>query len=125
MYDVEVSGPFFQPGADIVTAAYVRRAEERVAEAAETRVNTLEHVYFKKPTGYYERHTTTRAMADYHLVTDSGVIYGPWLEGEGSRNFPVTRFKGYAIFRTVAQSMDRRAVQVADPVIHDLCEVLD
>lgn len=125
MYDVIMTGPFFEPGADLVAQLYIKRAEERVAEAVETRVNMLEHVYFKRPTGYYERHTTTRAMADYHLVTDSGVIYGPWLEGTGSRNFPVTRFKGYAIFRTVAQSMDRRAVQVADPVIRDLCKVLD
>jgi hypothetical protein len=45
-------------------------------------------------------------------VTDSGVIYGPWLEGTGSRN-RTTRFKGYATFRKAAQELDRRAFRIA------------
>uniref|UniRef100_UPI00366DD9F3 hypothetical protein n=1 Tax=Paenibacillus chitinolyticus TaxID=79263 RepID=UPI00366DD9F3 len=30
-----------------------------------------------------------------HIVTDGGVVYGPWLAGVGSRNYPVTKFQGY------------------------------
>jgi hypothetical protein len=32
-------------------------------------------------------------------------VYGPWLEGVGSRNFPVTRFRGYHAFRVAAQEL--------------------
>ncbi|MDY7101558.1 MAG: hypothetical protein S0880_10260 [Actinomycetota bacterium] len=33
-------------------------------------------------------------------VHDNRVIYGPWLEGVGSRN-RTTRFKGYRVWRTI------------------------
>lgn len=36
------------------------------------------------------------------LITDGGVIYGPWLEGTSSRN-ETTRFKGYASFRKTVE----------------------
>lgn len=41
------------------------------------------------------------------VVYDSGIVYGPWLEGVSSRNAR-TRFKGYAMFRNATQDIDRR-----------------
>lgn len=38
---------------------------------------------------------------------DYQIVYGPWLEGVGSRNAPVTRFRGYASFRKAAQTLER------------------
>lgn len=40
------------------------------------------------------------------FVAGPGAIYGPWLEGTGSRN-QTTRFKGYSSFRKTAQWLDK------------------
>lgn len=40
------------------------------------------------------------------IIHDSRVVYGPWLEGIGSRN-ETSRFKGYAMFRNAHQQVER------------------
>lgn len=62
----------------------------------------------KKQTPYYR--TRIRVQRDFPgaKITDQGVVYGPWLEGIGSRNFPTTRFKGYATFRKTTQMIQAR-----------------
>jgi len=50
------------------------------------------------------------------IVTGEDVIYHWWLEGVGSRNFPVTRFKGYGTFRITAEALRRRASEVSQRV---------
>ena len=64
-------------------------------------------------TGNYRRnmHSEVRNLAGF--ITDSGVIYGPWLEGVGSRN-ATTRFKGYSMFRRTAQHLGAMAYEVAE-----------
>jgi hypothetical protein len=78
---------------------------QEVDRAIHDRLRTV----LKHPTGNYERHIQVRQEGGHHDVDDSNIIYGPWLEGTGSRNFPKTRFKGYATFRKVAQALDRKA----------------
>jgi hypothetical protein len=43
------------------------------------------------------------------MVLRNPVIYNNWLEGEGSRNFPKTRFRGYRIWRRTFQALEARA----------------
>ena len=43
------------------------------------------------------------------IIWDSGVVYGPWLEGVGSRN-ETSRFKGYRMFRKA-----NNALRIAAP----------
>ena len=59
-------------------------------------------------TGNYRRHLSSTTKDLNAFITDGGVIYGPWLEGVGSRN-KVTRFKGYASFRRTAGWMRKQA----------------
>ncbi len=74
----------------------------------------LGHV-LRHPTGYYESQVRTEMRSDSEaFVTDGGVVYGPWLEGTGSRN-ETTRFKGYRTFRTIAQELDARATELVEP----------
>jgi hypothetical protein len=40
------------------------------------------------PTGYYQSKITVERAGTGYRVTDQGVVYGPWLEGTGSRNAP-------------------------------------
>jgi len=45
------------------------------------------------------------------LITDGGVVYGPWLEGISSRNM-TTRFKGYMTFRKTSQELEKKSREV-------------
>jgi hypothetical protein len=93
-------------------------AREDIAEFAEEHALALMGAYFKHPTGYYEsRVTTTRVSSDVSLVHDQGVVYGPWLEGVGSRNVPVTRFAGYSHWRQTKTVAQARAPQIAERTV--------
>lgn len=129
MAGVELRGTFFSAGEPYVTKAYLHKAQDKVAREAERKVHAFQSLLFRyqssPPTGYAARHIVNRDMGSQHLITDSGIVYGPWLEGVGSRNFPKTRFKGYAIFRRTTKDVDNRAVHIATPVIKEMCEAFD
>lgn len=67
----------------------------------------------KKQTPYYRTRVTVERSRGGYIVTDQGVIYGPWLEGTGSRNYPATRFRGYSTFRRTKALVDRDANRIA------------
>jgi len=69
---------------------------------------------FKEPTGYYEAHVEADHLDKFGWIHDNLVVYGPWLEGLGSRNFPVTRFKGYWSFKKVSEALQRKAADIAE-----------
>lgn len=120
MADVEVtvSGPLFDGRAARELAAYADEAREQIAEFGEERVLNLMGLAFRNPTGYYESNVRTeRVSADVSRVHDSGVVYGPWLEGVGSRNFPVTRFKGYEHWRRTKALVALRAPEIAQRLL--------
>jgi hypothetical protein len=109
-------GPLFDGRAAHAVRDYTSAAAREVGETAEDLVRAAAKV-FRHPTGYYESQiTVNRASANAYLVTDNDVVYGPWLEGVGSRN-RTTRFKGYHFWRLAAQQADRRAVPVAERVL--------
>lgn len=91
------------------------------AEAAVTK-RTLVEVHrelgrvLQHPTGYYESRVVADLTSHPPAVHDSGVVYGPWLEGIGSRN-ATTRFKGYHTFRRIAQRMNGQVVSVVGPIM--------
>jgi hypothetical protein len=62
-------------------------------------------------TGNYRRNISTTITGLNAVITDGGVIYGPWLEGVSSRN-TTTRFKGYASFRRVGQWVEKQQMRV-------------
>lgn len=67
-------------------------------------------------TPYYRLQVEARPEPPGWKITDQGVIYGPWLEGTGSRN-RTTRFKGYSTFRRTVQQINARAEAVGQPVV--------
>lgn len=123
--DVKVSGSVFAPGVAIAISAATHKGQDKLARNAQALILRLQRFYFKQPTGYEARHTLIRDMVSHHLVFSSNVTYGPWLEGNGSRNYPVTRFPGYHIYRKVAQQIDRSAVDTVNPIIREACERLN
>lgn len=85
-------GPMFDGRARRVLNAYVDHLERRLAEEGLSILRGEMHRVFRNPTGYYESRCK---VEDGRHITDSRVVYGPWLAGIGSRNYPVTKFKGY------------------------------
>lgn len=70
----------------------------------------------KEPTGYYESRIKKERQQDNWMVTDSGVVYGPWLEGTGSRN-QISRFKGYRTFQMTKRELDQKKVSIAASIV--------
>jgi len=86
---------------------YIDELEENAAEKALADIKDIYHMSFRHPTGFYE--SNVRVSNSGTEVTDggySGPVYGPWLEGVGSRN-ATTRFKGYHAFRIAAEKVQR------------------
>lgn len=112
------SGPWFDGRAARAMERACDDALDDTAAYAEERVLMGTSANFKTRTPYYEnRITTERVSSEVSLVHDQGVIYGPWLEGVGSRNSPVTRFKGYRHWRAAKQAVARRGPQIAEAAV--------
>ncbi|MFD5697445.1 hypothetical protein [Streptomyces lasiicapitis] len=115
---VDASGPLFDGRAARAMQDACDDAREDIAEFAEEHALALMGAAFRHPTGYYEsRVTTTRVSGDTSLVHDQGVVYGPWLEGVGSRNSPVTRFPGYFHWRRTKALVAARGPQIAERAV--------
>ena len=114
---VKTSGPLFDGHAGPVLAKMAADCQTEVAKAAEDVWQTYMDVSFRNPTGYYQSHINIARRSQDLVVNDAGVIYGHWLEGTGSRNFPVTRFKGYASARRAEQYVDRIVPELCAPVV--------
>lgn len=114
--DVDTKGPLFNGEALLLLEGMTADIERVVASTGQAMV--LEHLadVLQHPTGFYESHVTTEPGGGDTQITDTGIVYGPWLEGVGSRNFPKTRFRGYATFRRVTQELDERAQGTAERV---------
>ena len=114
---VRAHGPVFDGTAARLITDYLQAATKEVSEEGDRLVHAHLKGVLKHPTGYYESQVQTepRGQTDYAVI-DSGVIYGPWLEGTGSRN-ATTRFKGYATFRKMTGQLDRQARSIAYRVL--------
>ncbi len=100
-----------------VVAGLQADAVDAVADRLHTVIQGNMRATFRNATGYYySRVVNERREATDRVVTDNGVIYGPWLEGVGRRN-QITRFKGYANFRRGMQQVGRQVPAIAEPVV--------
>lgn len=120
MADVEITmrGPLFDGRAAREFAAFADAAREEIAEFAEEHVLSLMGQDFREPTGYYESNIMTeRASADVSRVHDSGVVYGPWLEGVGTRNRARPGFPGYWHWRRTKDLLALRAPVMAQRLL--------
>lgn len=120
--DVDSKGPIFNGLAERAKEDFLREAVWEIAKEGRGDLGVQFIKVFREPTGYYEsRVEAVRPPAGpvpVARIHDNGVIYGFWLEGIGSRNYPVTRFRGYHSFRLVAAELQRKAVGIAQRVLH-------
>lgn len=92
-------------------------ARELSEEAEDTWLNLLDsRLRHQRP--YYTTQITTRQIAwNRYKLHDSGVVYGHWLEGTGSRNSPVTRFPGYWSMRDTKAIMKGKRSAIAEEIL--------
>ena len=123
---VETRRPFFSPHAPQALKSAMSGAVRELVQIGESELgNQLSPqprgVYLsvaearpgQASTGNYRRNISTKVTNLNGLITDGGVIYGPWLEGESSRN-QTTRFKGYFTFRKTSQELQKKSRKVFD-----------
>lgn len=106
-------GPLFDFRARRTFNDFRDELEEESAEWVLDHVKGTFHVSFKQPTGYYESNVRVHNNSEVWDGGLAGPVYGPWLEGVGSRN-NTTRFKGYHAFRKAAQALERRIENMGD-----------
>lgn len=120
MPDIEISatGPLFRAAERAgITREFVREAVDDITAQAYADVMGNLNASIRHPTPYYETQVTNeRVSEDSRRVHDRGVIYGPWLEGTGSRN-RTTRFRGYASFRRARQSVQARVPELVSAAL--------
>lgn len=108
------SGPMFDGRAQRVLNQYVDHLERRLAEDGLDILRGEMHRVFRNPTGYYESRCT---VVDGNKIWDNRVIYGPWLAGIGSRNFPVTKFKGYDHWTVTRDKLNARKQGIGERLL--------
>lgn len=124
MASVTISGPFFDERNPAARQAMEDEALDRIGGQALADVHLNLDTSLRNPTPYYETQITSERSGDDQLVHDRGIIYGPWLEGTGSRN-ATTRFKGYASFRRAAQQLEGQVPGLLVPIVDRCVERLN
>jgi len=115
MNNVTVSGPLFDARAEHYVREFAAEALDQVAQQGLANVGTNLDSSIRHPTPYYETQIHTERVDDNtRSVNDRGVIYGHWLEGDGSRNAPVTRFKGYFSFMRARIRLDAQVPRLVE-----------
>jgi hypothetical protein len=115
--NVILTGPAFDGRADIYTRELAEQIQKDVADGAmEGWQEGLDHTIRVNRGRYMSRLNQARRGMDI-VLNDHGSVYGPWLEGTGSRNSPVTRFPGYHNARMVTAQIRSQVEALAQPAI--------
>lgn len=87
-----------------------------LASQASANVHRILDQRIKRPTPYYETQIRTDTQVNDRTVHDSGVVYGPWLEGVSERNRR-SRFKGYHAFAQGAAELRGQMDAIVAPIV--------
>jgi len=127
---VRETGPVFDGRAIVIVDAGIIRVKETLAKEGVAIIrHRLSEVYQYNPrppnAGFYQSQIRAEMSVEDVVITDGDVVYGPWLEGVGSRNSPVTRFPGYHTFRKVTQQLNTIAGPEANIIFRPFVEELN
>jgi hypothetical protein len=108
---VNVHGPIFDGHAEADVQEYLGDAVYHVGSQGLANWHQFLDQSIRHPTPYYETQAHLTRAATTVVVDDRGIVYGPWLEGVGSRN-ETTRFKGYFALRRAVQRLHGEIPQI-------------
>jgi hypothetical protein len=114
---VDKRGPLFDGRLEKAVADACDEIPKRVATRGASMWRTTLNSRLKTQTPFYRFKVVARPDAPGWKITDQGIVYGHWLEGDGSRNTPVTRFPGYHSARDTTQKLNEQAKAVGEEVV--------
>lgn len=115
-FHVHADGHLFTIMGPIIVADYVETAVDEVAQKGKDQVDRTLAIVIRHPTPIYQTRIQIERAGNDRIINDAGMIYGPWLEGVGTRN-KTTRFKGYFTFRKTKQWLDVESDKIAQVVL--------
>ena len=119
-FNITFRGALFNGVAEAELTLAEAAVQREIAEYAEYQWQMNMDGSFQNPTGAYQSHVNILQREGDLVVNDgwpgSGLQYGPWLEGLGSRNV-TTRFKGYRAMERARNSVAQKAEGLAQPII--------
>lgn len=122
--EVNLYGPVFDGRAADWAHEAIRDMQRTVADHALVEWEADLESAIRHSTPRYQLYPHVMTM-DYDVVVNDGwgqtnnLPYGPWLEGVGSRNAPVTRFPGYHALRSAFESVSGQVTDLCEPVVDD------
>lgn len=116
MATTRTRGPLFDGTQARLLAEARHELDQELGDETVDRIQQRLDVVLKEPTGFYRSNIKARPQGERVFVTDSDVVYGPWLEGVSRRNAR-SRFKGYRTFRKVFQEMEQEAPEIGESVV--------
>lgn len=126
---MEERGPLLHGEFPEIIHDYLEDATWVVGQQGLADVHDVLNASIQNPTPYYEVQIKQERGAGEGpegfesdvtpvAVHDRGVIYGHWLEGDGSRNSPVTSFRGYGAFGKATGALNNgKALPLAEAVM--------
>ncbi|PRY35343.1 hypothetical protein [Umezawaea tangerina] len=90
-----MSGPLFDGRAELAMEDVVDDSRTEAGEAGLNVWHSILGGHIRERTGAYESRMVSEDQGFATVDHDHGSLYGPWLEGTGSQNAPVTVFPGY------------------------------
>lgn len=115
-FSIRMAGPIFDFRARRSARRAVEEAKQEIADRGLWLMDNRLNVVLKKQTPYYRTQIRKERFGKDMIITDGGVVYGPWLEGVSRRN-EETRFKGYRTFRIISNRLQEEAPGIADRVV--------
>jgi len=118
MSDVIKSGPLFDGKAGDSIHRGIEELKDRMAEIARDKARDIQLARIRVEHSGAEPASLHVMVSDTNrMVTDNhAIVYGPWLEGTGSRN-ETTRFKGYHAMRIAADETQAEAGEKAEEIL--------
>lgn len=123
-YEIKFNSRVRGPISDGRMQRWVKEYEHDVArkiadKAEEVWVHNLQGS-IREPTPFYWLmiHTTEMTPTRFK-IDDHDIVYGPWLEGTGSRNSPVTIFPGYHSLRRAKEEMKTERGRIARRILRE------
>lgn len=111
MTEVIKKGPIFDKRLDRGFVKATKSAEVEISDQGVLFVRNIIRAKAKTRTGRYDRAVRSTRISGGMKIHDNNIVYGPWLEGVGSRNSR-TSFRGYRQFRDSRRQLERIAVPV-------------
>lgn len=115
--DVDAHGPLFDGRASLALRDYSEQVDKELANDLKGKWLNKLNESIRVNRGVYISHVRVQTRSSLvRDVSDGGVVYGPWLEGTGSRN-RTTRFKGYRSLRQATDAVEATAEPKAEVIL--------